>query len=59
MGGHLGFTFHWPVSIPDMEIEFTVPDMKIEFTAKNIRNYTSKQINKLKQTIDVIKFLPN
>ena len=23
MGGHLGFTFHWPVSIPDMEIEFT------------------------------------
>ena len=26
MGGHLGFTFHWPVSIPDMEIEFTGPD---------------------------------
>ena len=23
MGGHLGFTFHWPVSIPDMENEFT------------------------------------
>ena len=23
MGGRLGFTFHWPVSIPDMEIEFT------------------------------------
>ena len=23
MGGHLGFTFHWPVSIPDKEIEFT------------------------------------
>ena len=23
MGGHLGFNFHWPVSIPDMKIEFT------------------------------------
>ena len=22
-GGHSGFTFHWPVSIPDMEVEFT------------------------------------
>ena len=25
-GRHLGFTFHWPVSIPDMEIEFTDPE---------------------------------
>ena len=23
MGGHHGFTFHWPVNISDMEIEFT------------------------------------
>ena len=23
MGGHLGFTFHCPVTIPEMEIEFT------------------------------------
>ena len=23
MGGHLGFTFHWSVSIPVLEIEFT------------------------------------
>ena len=23
MGGHLGLTFHWLVSISDMEIEFT------------------------------------
>ena len=26
MGGHLGFTFHWAVSIPDMETEFTGGD---------------------------------
>ena len=24
MGGQLGFTFHWPVSIPYVKIEFTV-----------------------------------
>ena len=23
MGGHLGVIFRWPLSIPDMEIEFT------------------------------------
>ena len=32
-GGHLSFTFHWPVSIPDMEIEFTVADQSIILVA--------------------------
>ena len=33
MGGHLAFTFYWPVSITDMEIEFT------DLVLTNFREY--------------------